>query len=107
MHRDNKTVGQRRGVLRENLQVLRSQYGYVPFQPVHAYASYLADRRDQFFEPLRPSVSKYLLSLPIGLRYNFAHAFRFVREWASVMSLGGLARRWHGFLDSLSQREHH
>lgn len=93
MHTENKTVGQRRRVLRETLLVLQSHYGYVPFRPIHAYASYLADRRDQFFEPLRPSIFKYLLSLLIGLRYNPGHAFRFIREWAAVMSLPGLLRR--------------
>src|SRR5579864_2651865 len=93
MHKENKTVGQRRKVLRETLRVLQSHYGYVPFQPVHAYASYLVDRRDQFFEPLRPSVFKYVLSLLVGLRYNPGRPLRFTREWAAVMSLAGLARR--------------
>jgi glycosyltransferase involved in cell wall biosynthesis len=105
MHLDNKTVGQRRAVLRETLKLLESHYGYVPFRPVHAYASYLVDGRDQFFEPLRPSILKYVLSLVVGLGYNPGRPFRFTREWAAVMSLGGLARRWHGFLDSLRQRE--
>jgi len=102
MHLDNKTVGQRRAVLRETLELLESHYGYVPFRPVHAYASYLVDRRDQFFEPLRPSILKYVLSLLVGLRYNPGKPFRFIREWAAVMSLAGLTRRWHG---SFSQRE--
>ena len=105
MHKDNKTVGQRRGVLRETLLLLQSHYGYVPFQPVHGYASYLVDRRDQFFEPLRPSILKYVLSLFVGLRYNPGRPFRFMREWAAVMSLEGLARRWHRFLASFSQRQ--
>lgn len=99
MHKENKTVGQRRRVLRETLQLLLAHYGYVPFQPAHGYASYLVDQRDQFFEPLRPSILKYVLSLFVGLRYNPIHPFRFMREWASVISLEGLARRWHGFLE--------
>ena len=99
MHKENKTVGQRRRVLRETLRLLQSQYGYVPFQPIHAYASYLVDQRDQFFEPLRPSIFKYVLSLLVGLRYNANRPFRFTREWATVMSMGGLARRWNGFLE--------
>jgi hypothetical protein len=104
MHKDNKTVGQRRGVLRETLKLLQTHYGYVPFQPVHGYASYLVDRRDQFFEPLRPSIFKYLVSLLVGLRYNPARPLHFLREWAAVMSLAGLARRWNGFRASFSQR---
>src|SRR5579871_2339319 len=99
MHKENKTVGQRRRVLRETLRLVQSHYGYVPFQPVHGYASYLVDRRDQFFDPLRPSIFKYVLSLFVGLRYNPGRPFRFVHEWASVMSLQGLARRWQGFLE--------
>ena len=99
MHRENKTMGQRRQVLRETLRLLGSHYGYAPFQPVHAYASYLVDRRDQFFEPLRPSILKYVLSLMVGLRYNAGRPFRFAREWAGVMSVEGLARRWRGFLE--------
>jgi glycosyltransferase involved in cell wall biosynthesis len=98
MHKENKTVGQRRRVLRETMRLIESHYGYVPFQPVHAYASYLVDRRDQFFEPLRPSIFKYVLSLFVGLRYNSDRPFRFAREWAAVMSLQGLGRRWKAFL---------
>ncbi len=102
MHKENKTVGQRQPVLKETLQVLRWHYGYVPFRPVHAYSCYLVDHRDQFFEPPRPSVLKFVLSLFIGLRYNLRHPFRYIREWASVMTLGGLVRRWHGLLDLFS-----
>ncbi len=104
MHKENKTVGQRREVLEETLRVLRSHFGYVPFQPIHAYTCYLVDRRDQFFEPPRPSVSKYLLSLFVGLRYNLIRPFRFMREWAAVMSFGGLVRRWQGLVEMLRGR---
>ena len=101
MHRQNKTVGQRREVLAETLRLLKSHYGYAPFQPVYAYSCYLVDRRDQFFEPARPSAFKYFVSLFVGLRYNMARPFRFIREWASVMTIGGLMRRWHGLMEHL------
>jgi hypothetical protein len=39
------------------------------------------DRRDQFFQPLEPTLLKYLASLPIGLRFNPAKPFRFLGEW--------------------------
>ncbi|MGD0437525.1 MAG: glycosyltransferase family 2 protein [Bryobacteraceae bacterium] len=93
MHLGAKTLGQRKAMLEDALDVIRSHYGYVPFSQIHAYASYLADRRDQFFEPLRPSFTKYLLSLPVGLRYNARHPFRFFREWARVLTLAGFLRR--------------
>src|ERR1700730_17935587 len=38
MHKQNKTVGQRRAVLRETLPGLHPPSAYVPFEPVHAYA---------------------------------------------------------------------
>ena len=94
-------MGQRKAVLKETLQVLNRHFGYVPFQPVHAYACYLVDKRDQFFEPPQPSFFKYFLSLFVGLRYNLARPFRFLREWARVMTFGGFVRRWH----ALNQRE--
>ena len=101
MHKENKTVGQRQPVLKETLHVLRWHYGYVPFRPVHAYSCYLVDHRDQFFEPPRPSVLKFVLSLFIGLRYNLRHPFRYMREWGSVMTLGGLVRRWQGLMQRM------
>jgi hypothetical protein len=39
------------------------------------------DRRDQFFQPLEPSLLKYLASLPMGLRLNPARPFRVLGEW--------------------------
>ena len=93
MHRENKTLGARRRVFTETIAILRKHYGYVPFRWVHAYASYLADRRDQFFEPLRPTFFKYAISLPLGLYYNRSHPVKFFAEWKSVMSRKGLARR--------------
>ena len=97
MHMQNKTIGQRKAMLRETLQVLRRHYGYVPFRQIHTYTSYLVDRRDQFFEPLRPSLIKYVLSCPVGMVYNIRRPFHFLREWARVMSFAGLVRTWRRF----------
>ena len=95
MHKGNKTVGQRPQVLSETIRMLRAHYEYAPFRWIEAYACNLVDGRDQFFEPMQPSIGKYLLSLVVGLRFNSMHPVRFVREWASAMSLQGLMRRWH------------
>ena len=94
MRLDNKTLGRRSQVFKENMQVVKGHTGYVPFQWIHGYSSYLLDGRDQFFEPLVPSFSKYFLSLLVGTVYNPLHPLRFWREWLSVMTLGGLQRRW-------------
>lgn len=94
MHRANKTLGQRHGVFRETFQVLKRDCGYVPFQWIYAYLCFQADARDQFFEPLRPSILRYLQSLPVGLWTNSRSMARYAAEWAAVMSWSALTRRF-------------
>jgi glycosyltransferase involved in cell wall biosynthesis len=95
MHRGNKTLGQRGEALRESMSLLRRHYSYVPFAWIHAYCSYVRDRRDQFYEPERPSLATYLLALPVGTWYNAGSVLRFWREWVSVMSMAAALRRWN------------
>lgn len=95
MHRSNKTLGQRCEAIHESMLVLRRHYSYVPFRWIHAYCSYLVDRRDQFYDELKPSVTKYLLALPVGTWYNVRRLLRFWNEWVRVMSLAGAVRRWN------------
>ncbi len=84
MHPANKTLSQRDAVFRETFQVLKRNCGYVPFQWIYSYLCFRGDARDQFFEPLRPSIPRYLESLPIGLWMNPAAMGRYVAEWAAV-----------------------
>ena len=93
MHASNKSLGQRGEVFRETFRILRRHYGYVPFQWVYGYLCYQADGRDQFFEPFRPSIARYLQSLPHGLWVNRNAMTRYLTEWASAMSWAGLRRR--------------
>lgn len=95
MRLDNKTLGKRRQVFYENMQVVKNHTGYIPFQWIHGFSSYLVDGRDQFFEPLVPTFSKFFLSLFVGTVYNPRHPLRFWREWFSVMTLDGFQRRWN------------
>ncbi len=95
MHASNKSLGQRGEVFRETFRILRRHYGYVPFQWVYGYLCYQADGRDQFFEPFRPSIARYLKSLPSGLWVNRSAMARYLAEWISVMSWAGLRRRLH------------
>jgi glycosyltransferase involved in cell wall biosynthesis len=81
MHPSSLTLGRRREVFRESMDLLRRHYGYVPFSWVFGYTAFRMDGRDQFFEPLRPSLGKYLLSLPLGLWYNHSRPGRFFGEW--------------------------
>jgi glycosyltransferase involved in cell wall biosynthesis len=93
MHQANKTLGQREGVFRETFQVLKRDCGYVPFPWIYAYLCYRGDARDQFFEPLRPSILRYLESLPVGLWTNSGRMGRYIADWAGVMSWSALVRR--------------
>lgn len=100
MHRDNKTVGQRRGVLQETLEMLIDNYEYVPYHWVCQYACYLVDGKDQFFERTHLSISKYLLTLALGLRRNWRHPVRFLEDWSQAITFEGLVRRCHSLLNS-------
>ena len=81
MHPDSLTLGKRREVFHASMRLLRRHYGHVPFSWVFGYAALRIDGRDQFFEPLRPSIWKYLLSLPLGIWLNRSRPLRFFREW--------------------------
>jgi glycosyltransferase involved in cell wall biosynthesis len=93
MHHANKTLGQRDSVFRETFKVLKRDCGYVPFQWIYAYLCFRADARDQFFEPFRPSLPRYLESLPVGLWTNPGAMGRYVAEWASVITWDAMRRR--------------
>ena len=96
MHAANKSLGRRREVFRETFSVLRRHYGYVPFSWIYGYLCYRADGRDQFYQPLQPSVLRYLQSLPAGLIWNRSSMVRYLVEWLGVMSWAGLTRRISG-----------
>jgi len=95
MHRENKTLRQRSAGFNEASRALRKYHGYVPFCWAHSYASFLLDRRDQFFEPLRPSFTKFCFSLIVGTLLNWPSPIRFWKEWSGVMNLSAFVRRWN------------
>jgi glycosyltransferase involved in cell wall biosynthesis len=94
MHPQNKTLGQRKTVFTESIALLSQHYGYVPVEWIYRYLSFLRDRRDQFFQPLRHSIATYLLALPAGMRYNYAHPLRYGAEWMSPIKRSTLSRLW-------------
>ena len=94
MHRENKTLGQRRTVFTESIALLAEYYGYVPLKWVYGYLSFRRDHGDQFFEPLRYSIATYLLTLPTGMRYNRRHPLRYWAEWLSCIKPSNLSRLW-------------
>ncbi len=84
MHRGALTFSERLPVLRASMNLLLRHYGYVPLPWVFGYAAYRIDRRDQFFETLRPSPWKFLAALPVGLWWNRRRPFRFLAEWMAA-----------------------
>jgi glycosyltransferase involved in cell wall biosynthesis len=100
MHRANKTLSQRDGVFRETSKILQRHCGYVPFHWIYGHLCLQADSRDQFFEPFRPSILRYLESLPIGLWTNSGAMGRYFTEWASRMSWDAMRRRFSSGLGS-------
>ena len=83
MHRGTITLAGRRQVFRQNIALLRREFGYVPVNWVYGYLSFLRDGRDQFFEPLQHSAAVYLGSLAVGSYYNYRHLWRYWKEWGS------------------------
>lgn len=93
MHADNKSLGRKKEVFEETFRVLHQHYGYVPFSWVYSYLCFVADGRDQFFEPIKPSLARYAESLPRGLALNRGAMGRYLAEWSGAMSWRGLQRR--------------
>lgn len=94
MHHGALTFNQRRRVFHASMDLLKRHYGYVPMSWVFGYTAYRMDGRDQFFEPLEPTVGKYLASLPVGLAINRRRPFRFLAEWMAA-PWNALRRRGH------------
>jgi hypothetical protein len=82
MYPGNKTISLRKRVYEEIIRVVKSHYGYVPYDWVYGYAAYLMDRRDQILEASTPSRLKQLLSLLLGCYYNPKQWRRYCGEWS-------------------------
>lgn len=90
MHLANLTLSRREAAFEEAIAIQIKHFRHAPLQSVYAYCAYCTDRRDQFFEPLRPSFRACWLSLLHGMRYNRGSRLRFLRECASKLTLNQL-----------------
>lgn len=88
MHRDNKTLARRGEAHREIVRLLRKHYGYVPYAWAYAYASWLLDKKDQFFEAPRYKRAAVLLSLGLGLVLNVRRPLRYFGDWYAHRAIG-------------------
>ncbi|MEO8368009.1 MAG: glycosyltransferase family 2 protein [Candidatus Solibacter sp.] len=81
MHTGAKTIYERDLVFQASMDLLQRHYGYVPLPWIFGYASWRRDGRDQFFEPLRPTLRSYLGALPLGMKINKSRRGQFLGEW--------------------------
>jgi hypothetical protein len=70
------------------LRILRAHYGYAPYAWVYAYASWLLDKNDQFFDASRFKRTAVLFSLGLGLTLNLRHPLRYLGDWYAHRALG-------------------
>jgi glycosyltransferase involved in cell wall biosynthesis len=85
MHQGAKTLRERLSVYSNAICVVRRHCRYVPFCHIYAYCCSLLDKRDGFFEPVPPSLAKFLLAVLYGSGINFRHLWRF---WAEALRDG-------------------
>ena len=81
MHADNKTLGERGGLYRESIAVVKRHFGYVPMSWLEQYARHRVDDVDQFYEHSLPSRRSRALALALGMRHNLGQPRRFWRDW--------------------------
>jgi len=84
IHAGSLTIHERTRVFQASMALLKRHYGYVPFPWILGYTAYRIDGRDQFFQPLKPSIWNYLASLPVGLWINRSKPWRFFAEWLTI-----------------------
>lgn len=73
MHRDNKTLARRSVAFRENINVVRKHFKYVPIEMIYGFCVSLISREDLFFKEPKPSFFANLLSIPAGVYFNRDH----------------------------------
>jgi glycosyltransferase involved in cell wall biosynthesis len=83
MHADNKTLGERGGLYRESIAVVKRHFGYVPMAWLEQYARHRVDGVDQFYEHSLPSRRSRALALALGVRHNPTRLRRFWHDWQS------------------------
>lgn len=85
MHGANKTLGKRAVVYSEVFAVLQRHFGYVPFNWIHAYAGYMLDKKDHFFEEPTGSPLRAALTILLGLKENKHKRLTFAKDYITEM----------------------
>ncbi len=88
VHSGSKSVSNRKAFYREIFSMLQSHYGYVPYEWVQGYASFLIERRDQFFAKPRHTFVAAALTLALGSWINRRRIAVFFRDWLAHRTIG-------------------
>ena len=91
MHADNKTMRSMAEAMRETLDLLEHHYGYVPYNWLYGYTHHRRTREPVALQAPRPAVSSALVSLALGIRYNWRHP---VRYFGDVLDTAREGVRW-------------
>lgn len=88
VHAGSKSASNRRAFYREVFLMLKSHFGYVPYEWVQGYASSLIERKDQFFTKPRHTGAAAALTLMLGSWINRRRASAFFRDWLAHRTIG-------------------
>jgi len=89
VHPASKSAGNRSAFYREVHAVLKRRFGYVPYEWVQGYASYLCGHRDQFASRRPPNTAVAAAAcLALGVWTNRRRTATFVADWLAHRSAG-------------------
>jgi len=93
VHHASKSVSSRSAFYREVFGILQSHFGYVPYEWVQGYCSYLVDANDQFFTRPRRSWLSAPLALLLGSALNKSRIVEYFKDWLAHRSIGASQRK--------------
>jgi glycosyltransferase involved in cell wall biosynthesis len=93
VHAGSKSVSDRKAFYREVFLLLKSHFGYVPYEWVQGYASCLIDRNDQFFTKPRNTIAAAALALLLGVWINIGRPETFFIDYLAHRSAGKILLR--------------
>jgi len=88
VHGASKSVSDRAAFYREVFALLQRHFGYVPYEWVQGYASYLVERKDQFVAKPGHTFVSAALALLIGSWINRTRIGAFFKDWLAHRSAG-------------------
>jgi glycosyltransferase involved in cell wall biosynthesis len=88
VHEGSKSASDRPAFYREVFALLLRHYGFVPYEWIQGYASYLVERKDQFVAKPGNTFVSAALALLIGGWINRRRPGAFFKDWLTHRSAG-------------------